>query len=267
MNDAIAQYNKLCFMNMEKSVFERYKNFRNRVPYSEYRDAHTWPDRYSTYAVIDAVTLFATGHGSEANYVLSLAEAAANDALAGKVFDHGNSMTSVYDDNTAEALGMANCLETLHYVKWFSTNERPLDLWGKALVYYEKYFNLWFKKDPEAPFQRVMLRYVIAKDFKGAIDWYKARYKKALTEPTIDKRYIRGQLHVLYGLSEYQLGNTQIANFVKAGLFYWHERSRDRKIIDSNLLNYDRLNWIYLWLLYFTNNSDPMTVVSSYRGY
>jgi len=112
-----------------------------------------------------------------------------------------------------------------------------------------------------------MWRYIIAEDYDGAISWYHHQYRKALSTPVKDKRYITSTMHVLYFVAEYARGNKDIMPIARVGTQHWYDLFVDSRYSSPYHLAIDKRAWYYFWHHYFCNQQDIRKMLISSRGY
>jgi hypothetical protein len=265
----IAEQNRIAWTNRAKGALERYSAiFNEGASWRQDPFARDIPQRFAYYLRNDAVSLLVTEHAREADMLFSIAEEVTSETLQNEKFDQGSPFIVVYDIETARIRGKAICLETNHNAHWYRTGKKNPSQLQEAVTWYAQFYDLTYKKYGGSV-EEVMLRYIAAEDYSGAVSWYQIRYRKALSPSINDKRYTRNSTHALYYLAEYARGNKDVMSTARAGIKYWYDLFTDSRYKHPDHLFEEKMIWFYFWHHYFCDKSDgdirKMLVES--RGY
>lgn len=242
--------------------------------------------------VWDAFYVLAAGLEHLAHAVSDYVMVVAEEALQSESFERQfRKMKTVPESNTVveddsfqpsalhvsieRASGRANCLEALHYARWFRTGTRPMDLWAEMLIWRRQYYELMVKQYMKlrrvgaVTMLPLMRGYVEGANFREAVDLYRRDYEKPLRDWPPTRAAGRSQVHVLYLLALHGLGETDVLDVVRACVQQWHRRSHDwtSEPCHSPLLDQGRLAWAYLWQAHFGGITEFRALLDELRGY
>lgn len=160
-----------------------------------------------------------------------------------------------------EAVGRMQTLKSLHYIDWFRTGERPLEILSEALT------NLHVARNFNPPWydlKDVMMDYVQAGQYLDATELYSSDRSRKNNEDFSPKNGVESTLFLLAeGLSQ----RTQNTEAARQAVSYWYGRSLNWTVNDVNLPWWMRLGWAYLWHHHFSKPLELQPLLRELRGF